>query len=215
MSTTPSLDITIYIPICEAMVLLMSPLMEIVIHDLETGTICFIAGEISGRQVGDPSLLDKTSVESDILDLEKIDNPMEQIIYPKLNVDGRLIRSISIPLREQNEIKALLCINCDISIFQQMKIIGQRFIGLSSPNSQPQSLFKDDWQERLNIAIHDYLKEVGWSLETLSNSKKKQLAQHLYETGAFREKKAADYVATALKLGRATIFNYLREWRTK
>ena len=57
--------------------------------------------------------------------MEEIENELEQIIYPKLNFDGRLVKSISVPIKENEKIKALLCINCDISVFSQMQILSQ------------------------------------------------------------------------------------------
>ena len=36
---------------------------------------------------------------------------------------------------------------------------------------------------------------------------------YLYHQQAFTEKNAADYIATVLGLGRATIFNYSTSWR--
>ncbi len=36
---------------------------------------------------------------------------------------------------------------------------------------------------------------------------------YLFDIGAFHEKNAADYVANVLNMGRATIFNYLKEFR--
>ncbi len=193
-----------YIPICNAIVLLLKPLVEIVIHDLQTDKIIFITGELSKRKIGDPSLL-----ETDINDIEK---ELDKIIYPKLNFDGRLVKSISIPLKENEQIKSLLCINCDISVFSQMQKLSQILL----PNfeaEKPNMLFKNDWQERLHLAIHNSLKEKNWSFETLVPKQKKILVHELFIAGAFAEKNAADYIAKILDMGRATLFKYLKEWR--
>ena len=53
------------------------------------------------------------------------------------------------------------------------------------------------------------------SFNNLTNVDKRNLVSYLYKMGAFGEKKAADYVAKILKLGRATVFKYLKEWRKK
>ena len=187
-----------YLPLCNAIVLLMKPLVEIVIHDIKSNTICYIEGELSKRKIGDLSLLEVTETEENI----------DKIVYPKLSFDGRLIKSISVPLGDQ----WLVCINCDISVFNQMQILSQQFLKVS-PQPTPQSLFKNDWQEKLHIAVHSFLQEKKWDFDHLTGSQKKEVVRHLFALDAFNEKNAADYVATTLNMGRATIFKYLKEWR--
>ena len=102
-----------YIPICDSIVLLMAPLIEVVIHDIESDTILYIKGSLSRRKPGDQSLL-HTDKMADV----------DKIIYPKINFDGRLVKSISVVL----EAKWLLCINCDVSVFNQMKTLSHVFL---------------------------------------------------------------------------------------
>ena len=187
-----------YVPVLNATVLLLDPLLEIVIHDLASGTICFIAGDLSKRQIGDASLLDDEALEENL----------PHITYPKLNFDGRLIKSISVPTDNQ----FLICMNCDISIFKQIQTFTESFT-MSSESNMPNSLFKQDWQEKLHLVIHAYLNKKAWVFEALNQKQKKEVVYYLFQEGAFKEKNAADYIASVLKIGRATIFNYLRAWR--
>ncbi len=186
-----------YIPICDAIVRLMDPLVEIVIHDITQNTIAYINGKLSKRKVGDASLLDAQELQH-----------LDQTIYPKVNFDGRLIKSISVLLQE----KWMLCINCDVSIFAKMQDLSSALLQISN---QPQSLFTNDWQEKLHVSIHLFLQNHNLSFDYLSQNDKRTLAKHLFELGAFNEKNAADYVAKVLGLGRATVFKYLKEWRNK
>ncbi len=188
-----------YIPICDSIVLLMNPLVEVVIHHIEKNRIVYVNGKLSGRKVSDPSLLDQE--QSDHID---------RIIYPKINFDGKLVKSISITLEE----KWLLCINCDVSLFGRMQEVSQAIL-LSTTSDQPKSLFNSDWQEKLHASIHSYLQGHHLSFSHLTQRDKKALIQHLFNLGAFREKNAADYVAKALQLGRATVFKYLKEWKNQ
>lgn len=179
------------------MVQLMHPLIEIVIHEIDSNKIVYLNGSLSARKVGDPSLLDQNALYD-----------VEQIIYPKINFDGKLIKSISVPL----ENKWLLCINCDISVFSKMQSLSEVILQ-SVGATQPNALFVNDWQEKLHIAIHDYLQKHHLTFENLHSSDKKELVKYLLDLGAFNEKKAADYVAKILSLGRATVFKYLKELR--
>jgi predicted transcriptional regulator YheO len=193
-----------YIQICDAIVLLLKPLVEIVIHDLQSDKIIYIAGSLSKRNIGDPSLLDIT--------VNDIGSELEQIVYSKINFDGRLIKSISIPLKENAHIKSLLCINCDVSVFTQMLNLSQILLP-DIEIEKPNMLFKNDWQERLHLTIHNSINEKNWNFESLLLKQKKILAYELFVAGAFVEKNAANYIAKILNMGRATLFKYLKEWR--
>ncbi|MBN8511715.1 MAG: PAS domain-containing protein [Rickettsiales bacterium] len=188
-----------YTQICDAIVVLIDPLVEAVIHDIDTNSIVYINGSLSQRKVGDQSLLDTKSLDN-----------IDQITYPKINYDGKLIKSISVVLEE----KWVLCINYDISVFNKMQDLSLAILQ-NGINKKPRSLFANDWQEKLHISINAYLQKNNLSFDHLNNQSKKELAKHLFELGAFNEKNAADYVAKILKLGRATVFKYLKEWRKK
>lgn len=187
-----------YIPLCDALITLMHPLIEVVIHDIQSDTICYINGSLSTRQVGNPALIDSQALHD-----------LHQVVYPKINFDGRLVKSISIVLED----KWLLCINCDVSLFSQMQTLSKILLHQSGIGTQPKSLFAHDWQEKLHQTIHDYLKHHNLSFEHLRPTQKKALVAHLFNLGAFNEKNAADYIAKILRIGRATVFKYLKEWK--
>ena len=186
-----------YTQICDALVLLMDPLIEVVIHDIKKNKIIYINGRLSGRKAGGPSLLDQEGLDS-----------IDQIVYPKINFNGRLVKSISIILQA----KWLLCINCDVSIFSKLNELSGTLLQKNMGN-QPQSLFVNDWQEKLHVTIHSYLQTHNLFFDHLRHGHKKAILRYLFDLGAFNEKNAADYIAKALSLGRATVFKYLKEWR--
>ncbi len=187
-----------YIPICEAIVKLMEPLVEVAIHDIDSNKIAYINGNISKRKINDLSLLSAPTSE----ELDRLG----QITYPKTNFDGKIIKSISVKLNHQY----LMCINCDVSIFNKMQELSSSLLKM---NTQPKSLFSNDWQENLHISINAYLQKNNLLFDHLNQNTKKALVKYLFDLGAFNEKNAADYIAKTLTLGRATIFKYLKEWR--
>ena len=191
------MNLSNYIPICNAIVRLMNPLVEVVIHDISTNSIAYINGNLSNRKAGHASLLDTEEL-----------NNVDQIVYPKVNFDGRLVKSISVMLED----KYLLCINCDVSIFNKMQELSSAFLQMGN---QPQPLFANDWQEKLHVSVHAFLQSNNLSFDHLVQNDKKALARYLFELGAFHEKNAADYIAKILGLGRATVFKYLKEWRNQ
>ena len=190
------MQITDFLPFFDAVVRLMKPLVEIVAHDLESGFIYYIKGGLSKRAVGDLSLLDTGDFQKDL----------DKVVYPKLNFDGRIIKAISLPVGS----RWLVCINSDVSVFSQMQNMSRHFLPMDQA-PQPDSLFKNDWQERLHLAIHSFLEHKAWIFDQLSRSQKRHVVEHLYHQGAFQEKNAADYVAKVLNISRATVFNYLKQ----
>src|SRR3990167_7426382 len=101
-----------YKPVAEAISLLLSPYVEVIVHDFKTKCIGAIFNNFSKRKIGDESLLD---------DMEKL---LEQEVFPpyfKINWDGRKMKSVSALLKDGlGKPVGLLCINLDISKWEQM-----------------------------------------------------------------------------------------------
>lgn len=189
------------IEIAQALCRLLGPQVEAVVHDLSTEKIVFIEGFLSKRRVGDPSLLDE--------DLQ-FESELTRSVYSKLNFDGRLLKSISIPIKEKGKIIALLCINYDVTFFQELNKLTDIILG-KPLLKKPEALFKNDWQDRINEFIHQFLKVSNLQFSSLTNKDKSKIVHMLYKQGAFCEKNASDYIARALQISRATVFNYLRK----
>ena len=155
---------------------------------------------MSKRKVGDESLLD-----------EEI-NPKKDVYDPyiKTNWDGRKMKSTTATLRNTTgKAIGLLCINLDISKWEQMHSFINDFIKPIS--DKPEVLFKNDWREKINIYVSDYLKQEGLHMDSLNKEDKRKLIYSLHNEGAFESKNAANYIADVLQISRATVYNYLKE----
>jgi D-arginine utilization repressor len=191
------------LPTAEAIALLLHPFAEVVVHDLATDKIAAIFNSYSHRQVGDDSLLE--DIEFD--ESSAIIGP-----YEKLNWDGRHLKSISIVIRNSTAVAVgLLCINLDVSKFTELNQWLERFLDQKNLIPQPQELFKDDWQERINVYVHDHLRRQHKTLENLTRADKQELIGILNREGAFKQKNAATYVGKVLGISRATVYKYLSE----
>jgi predicted transcriptional regulator YheO len=191
-----------YFAIAEAISTLFYPHVEVVIHDLRTGCIVAIFNNFSKRKVGDESLLSE-----DLSRLPDIFPP-----YTKVNWDGRKLKSVTATVKNQNNTPiGLFCINFDISKWKAMHHLIGEWIQLPADIEKPEVLFEDDWRERINTYVSNYLQKQGISIAVLAKdrSKKKELVHILHAAGAFKAKHAASYVAEVLCLSRATIYNYL------
>ncbi len=180
------------------------PHAEVVLHDLRSQRVDYIANNLSKREVGDDSALeDMLEGDSD----ERNIGP-----YEKLNWDGQKIRSVSTVLRDSaGQPLAVLCINLNISLFESAKAALDLFLSPSKLIPQPDALFRDDWQERINTFLHGWLRQRQLGLNLLTREHKRELVLALHAEGAFKGKSAANYVANVLNMGRATVYKHLKE----
>jgi predicted transcriptional regulator YheO len=200
----PVSDLDNYRAIADAIATLFFPHAEVVLHDLRTQKVDYIANNISKRETGDDAALeDMLSEEVD----ERNIGP-----YEKLNWDGQKIRSVSSVLRDpQGAPIAVLCINLNISLFENAKQALDLFLSPSKLIAQPDSLFRDDWQERINTFLNAWLRQRQLGLNVLTREHKRELVEALHAEGAFKGKSAANYVANVLNMGRATVYKHLKE----
>ncbi len=205
MAADPSRLITRYGPLADGLALLFHPHVEVVLHDLQTQTVVHIANNLSRRCLGDDSALEDVDFD-----------PQDTVIgpYEKVNWDGRRIRSVSIVGRDDDQTPiAVICVNFDLSVFDGARAALDLILSHPHIAPQPDKLFRDDWQERINTFLQAWLRDNGQSLSSLDRNQKRRIVEALYAEGAFKGKSAPNYVANVLNLGRATVFNYLKALR--
>ncbi|RQR70543.1 hypothetical protein DIE09_27030 [Burkholderia sp. Bp9010] len=191
--------------VADAIAQLFPPYTEVVLHDLATQTVVHVANNLSKREIGDDSALEEIGFDAQ----ENVIGP-----YEKLGWDGRKVRSISAVLRtEAGEPIGVMCINFHLAALDQAKQALELLVSSAVLQPQPEKLFRDDWQDRVNVFLDHWLHDRKLALSMLTREHKRELVAALYAEGAFNGKSAANYVAKVLALGRATIFNYLKELR--
>lgn len=189
--------------VAQAVSMLLHPYAEIVLHDLSTGRIAAIYNNLSKRKIGEESLLEELVHLTELPDLFPP--------YSKTNWDGKKMKSVTATLRDSKGMAiGLFCINLDLTKWEEMHHFILGWMGGLDPKGQPDLLFKNDWKEKMNAFVSDYLQKEGLSLKTLTKEQKQELVRMLHRKGAFQAKKAASYAAEVLEISRATIYNYLR-----
>ena len=193
-----------YRAIADAIATLFFPHAEVVLHDLRNQKIDYIANNLSKREIGDDAALE------DLLETGTDETNIGP--YEKLNWDGQKIRSLSTVLRnEAGTPLAVLCINLNISLFENARAALDLFLSPSKLIPQPDALFRDDWQERINTFLNSWLRQRQLSLNVLTREHKRELVLALHAERAFKGKRAANYVANVLGMGRATVYKHLKE----
>jgi D-arginine utilization repressor len=196
-------NIQTYKNIADGIAKLLYPHAEVVIHDIETQKVIHLANNISNRKIGSPSLLQSFEVEFE----KPLIGP-----YEKMNWDGRKIKSISIAIQGENDQQvAIMCINFDISALSGIWSVIGAFINPEDKLLKAEEIFRDDWQEKVNLFVHSWLKENNKTLSNLTRPEKQKLIEVINNEGGFKGKNAANYVAGILGLGRATVYKYLKE----
>jgi len=200
-------ELAAYAAVCDGVAQLFQPFVEAVLHDLETETAVHIAGHFSKREIGEPSLLH----EIDFRPSERLLGP-----YEKVNWDGRRIKSISIILRDIAERPiAVMCINADVSHFHAVMQTLSAFASIPVDHAKPASLFKEDWHERINAYIQNWMGARGLIIADLTREQKQQVVKDLSSDGAFGGKNSAAYISRILGMGRATVYKYLNQDRVE
>ena len=206
--STGNEDVMVFAPIAEAVATLLKPHAEVVIHDLRTQTIAYIANNLSRREVGGSSLAELKDIGS--LGADVI-GP-----YRKTNFDGRQLKSITSVLRNTaGEPFGLLCINFDIAPIEAARDALNLLAAFQGAGAQPSALFRADWQETVNAAIADFLGERGLAASALAREDHAALVEMLEQEGYFSIRNLVPYLARLLGISRATVYKHLREARQK
>lgn len=191
-------------PVCTAIAALLHPYAEVVLNDLETDLIVGIWNPLSGRKVGDPALVDELPTPGGG---RAVFGP-----YGKVHVDGRALTSVTAVISDDGGVaRGLLCINLDRSpldgIIEQLRAFAAPVTPL------PERLFAADWREQIAVTVDSGVRDRGLRRDQLTREDRLALVRALDERGLFATRRAADHVAQALRVSRATVYGLLKEAR--
>jgi D-arginine utilization repressor len=196
---------TPHLPVAEAVAALLAPHGEVVLHDLRTARIVAIFNPMSGRAVGDDSLVEELD---GIQGSEAVLGPYEKVLP-----DGRRTTSVTAVLRDgAGTPQGLLCVNVDRSPLDQIAALAATLLGPRVP--QPPELFHNDWRERLAVRVDELCRERALRRDQLDRAARRELVARLDAEGLFAVRGAADTAALALGVSRATVYSLLKETRS-
>ncbi len=192
-----------YFPVCEAIVTLFYPYAEVALHDLRTARIVKIWNCWSDRRPGDLSNLDHP---------ERQFTPSQAILGPyekALPSQGRS-KSITAGLRDADgDLIGLLCINLDVSLIDRAAAMLTGFS--STAMHRPEPIYRTDVQQHLNYIVRDFSMQVNKTVDNLSREERMQLVSHVDRAGLFQARKSVDYLAKAMGISRASVYNLLND----
>jgi len=192
-------------PVCEVVAALLAPHAEVVVHDLATDRILAIWNAFSGRRPGDSSLLAELP--------ESWETAPVQGPYAKTGRDGGQLSAVSAVLRDEDGTpRGLLCVNLDRSPLLDLRAALDE---LFAPRvAQPPELFERDWREAINDHVEAFVREYAHGdRRRLTREQRLELVRGLDAAGLFAVRRAADHVASATRLSRATVYALLKQAR--
>lgn len=195
----------LYKPVAESISELLYPFAEVVIHNLETNCIEAIFNNKSKRKCGDDSNID---------DVHSFDSGPDCLGGPFLKEGfyGRNVKYTTSVLRDQTgKAIGLMCINFDLEPMQSIQNVFSMFMSNHNDSTQIDQLFHDDWKERIQSFVVEYLKQKNRAPDQLTKQERITLVKALIEAGAFKARKAPEFTAKVLGVTRATIYNYIKE----
>jgi D-arginine utilization repressor len=194
-----------HLPVCEAVVALFAPYAEVAVHDVRRDRIVGIWNPISGRKVGDRSLIDELPPHPEAA---RVIGP-----YPKVLADGRAVTSVSVVLHNgKGAPRGLLCINVDRSPFDSMIDVLVRFA--APVEDRPAELFDKDWREQILLVVDDECRSRRLRRDRLTRIHRLELIRVLDDRGLFSTRNAAAHAARALGVSRTTVYALLKETRS-
>jgi predicted transcriptional regulator YheO len=189
-------------PVAKAIASLLDPFAEVVVHDVRQNRVAAIYNNFSRRKKGDDSFIEDPAAFSS--------GPSVLGPFEKRGLTGRRIRYTTSVLRDdRGEAVGLMCVNLDVQALVDMRAAIDGFLGEVPDSSGLDRLFDDDWQDRINAYVREYLQERGLHLAELTGDERAALIHALHRAGGFRAKKAASHVASVLGISRTMVYKHL------
>ena len=198
-----------YKPIADAVAALFQPDVEVVVHDIPTDSVFYIANPVSGRKPADISLLKLE--DGDLAQSSDVIGP-----YEKAGEKGQRVRSVTAVLRDDSGmIIGLMCMNLDNSRYEPALDLLESLIRPPKADQHPSVLFQNDWRDQIKLEIRFFLEEKNIPLDHLTPDMRRELMGILDKKGLFFARKSIEQVAAILGVSRATAYNDLNAFRKK
>jgi D-arginine utilization repressor len=201
-----------YIPIADAIAKIFQPHVEVVIHDIESDLIAYIANPYSGRKAGDSSFMGSLEKDSEGFPHGKdTEGP-----YENAGNQGQRIRSVSAALKNhQGKVLGIMCINLDFSAMEASLDVLETFLRPVDVEAPPKVLFQNDWRDLIKLEIQTFLIEKNISFDKIGSAHRKDLIKRMEDKRLFYARKSVEQLASLLGISRATAYKDLRLIRKK
>lgn len=147
----------------------------------------------------DGAILEVSNAFSTLKEDQECDLGKSGSLFQELLGTGRSVRTLIDPLD-----KGAMRLRFDLTYFKNLQQQLNFLVG--SPATENTDL----WKDMMDRIILDYLQENKVNIEAISGKQKRMIITKLHEKGLFDFKESTSYIASKLKISRATIYNYLK-----
>lgn len=189
---------------------------EVILHDLShvESSVVAIRGDITHRKVGAPA----TNYLMRLLK-EYGDDAPNSVNYRNELPDRRVLRSSTLFIRDdEGRILGSLCINQDLTEYIAARNLlenNTKFSGQPRKDAPPQELFASEISELMENMVDGEIHLARKMVAYMQKDEKMAMVENLERKGVFDVKGAVEYVADRLGVTNYTIYNYLKEIKSK
>lgn len=199
-------------PLVEPLAEALGQNAEVVLHDFRNleKSVVAIAGNITNRKIGAPA----TNI---VLSAIKSGCKQNLLNYKNILPDGRVLRSSTIMIKENEEPVGCLCINFDLTVMEALqKQIGCLLACADLANSEnvKAEQFTNEVIDMTKKLIENTLNQYYKPVSLMTKDDKLAVVKQMEEQGLFLIKGVVDEVAKYLHVTKYTIYNYLDEIRS-
>ncbi|MBT5913752.1 MAG: hypothetical protein HOH59_13175 [Rhodospirillaceae bacterium] len=193
---------------------------EVSVHDLTDPrhSLVHIVGDISGRKLGAPvtDLIYKRLLQME----SKINDSSENLYnYRSTTKDGRVTRNTTLFYKDSaGKYVACLSLTFDLSDLIIAKETLEEIVGLGMNSAAPsEENLADNFHETMDSVILEIIATVGKGREPsqLNKKEKVKVVEMLERRKVFEFRGVVLQVARVLDMSRHTVYNYLKEIRSK
>jgi predicted transcriptional regulator YheO len=198
--------------IVEALGRTLTPLVEVVLHDLTQPdhSVIAIANNLSGRKVGD-------GVTE--LGLARIDDPSFPDVlqnYPNHFPDGRPAKSTSIGLKDSSgRYVAAICLNMDTAMLTAAAANVMQLVETRSPPIAVEESLTPRHVAEVRASLERFAAALNTTPRALTAAQRRQAVSRLADKGLLNLKCALSEVARTLGVARSTVYTYLPSAKEK
>lgn len=207
-------DFTSYIQLVDFLGVCLGEYTEVVLHsfeDINHSVVAIYNGHISGRNVGAPI----TSFALSKLKDKGKEGPPYYLNYLGMSKNNTPLRSNSFfILDKEGNPKGMLCINTDVTKYQQAADLLQKLalmptLGSEQKETSNIEAFQSSPRDMINEMINDVTHSEGIATERLTVDEKIEIVRRLNGEKLFLIKGAVSQVAMMLGISEATVYRYL------
>lgn len=220
-----------YVPLVDFLEAVLGPNSEIVLHDFSDPDHSLVEirhGEVSGRSVGAPA----TDLAVKVMNGAYADRTFISG-YTAHGADGRPLRSASFIIREGPRCVGMLCVNTDVSLFDQLDTVCASLLAaygrtpaIGTPAPTPavppaparpgvhevESL-TDSTEELIARNIESLARARGLAVSDLAQADRIDIIRTLNANGMFLLKGAVACCAETMGISEPSVYRYLQKVR--